>query len=393
MQQTTLTDDLKFPETSGINKTFFAAGVIGLLISAIGLFTNPEQFFFSYLVSFTFIASISLGTLFFVMLQFITRSSWSVVFRRVPETIAANMYLLPIIFIPVLFGLEHLYEWLDPQMIAEDELTRHKRPYLNAPFFIIRNIIYFATWAFLGHKIYKNSIAMDESADWDIDVKQRTISAPGILIFAFTGAFASFDWLMSLDSHWFSTMFGVYFFAMGFQAALAVIILICVYLHRAGLLTNTINKAHFNDLALLLFGFSVFYAYISFSQFFLIYYANIPEETMWYYYRLQGNWSFFTYLFLVGRFAIPFLLLLGKSAKTNIPLLTAISAGLILLHFLELHWIAMPVLHDSMSFHWLDVATLAGLGGIAVGLFFHQFRKNSMVPKNDPLVLESLNKH
>ncbi|MEX2402734.1 MAG: hypothetical protein WD625_01310, partial [Balneolales bacterium] len=135
MQQTTLTDDLKLPETSNIKKPLFVVGVIGLLISAIGLFTDTQQFFFSYLVSFTFVASISLGALFLVMLLFVTRSNWSVVFRRIPETISRNLYLLPILFIPILFGMEYLYEWLDPQMIAEDELTQHKRPYLNTTFF------------------------------------------------------------------------------------------------------------------------------------------------------------------------------------------------------------------------------------------------------------------
>ncbi|MEX1122149.1 MAG: hypothetical protein WED82_08460, partial [Balneolales bacterium] len=337
MHQNTLTDDLKLPEKANLNRPLLIVGVIGLLISAVGLFTNTQQFFFSYLVSFTFVASISLGALFWVMLQFVTRSNWSVVFRRIPETLAANLYLLPILFIPLLFGLEYLYEWLDPTMIAEDELTQHKQPYLNATFFVIRNIIYFSVWSFLGYKIYKNSTEMDESADWDIDVKQRTYSAPGLLLFAFTVAFASFDWLMSLDSHWFSTMFGVYFFAMSFQAILAVVILLCLYLQKQGILLNTIKMVHINDLGILLFGFTVFYAYIAFSQFFLIYYANIPEETMWYYYRLQGTWSFFTYLFLIGRFIIPFILLLGKRAKTNRTLLTVISIGLIVLHFIELH--------------------------------------------------------
>ncbi|MEX0686641.1 MAG: hypothetical protein WD267_13540 [Balneolales bacterium] len=393
MQQTTLTDNLKFPETSTIHKTLFIVGAIGLLLSAIGYFTNVQQFFYSYLVSFTFVASILLGAVFFVMLQYITRSNWSVVFRRIPETLSFNLYLLPIIFIPILFGMENLYEWTRPEMLATDALTQHKQPYLNMPFFIIRNIFYFSIWSYLGFKLYKNSVEMDETGDWDIDVKQRTISAPGILLFAFTTAFASFDWLMSLDSHWFSTMFGVYFFAMSFQVVLAVIILICAYLYKQGLLTNTIKRIHFNDLGYLLFGFSVFYAYISFSQFFLIYYANIPEETMWYMDRLHGNWTFFTYLFLIGRFILPFLLLLNKKSKANISLLTAVSIGIVILHFFEIHWIVMPILHDNMSLSWLDITTLFGLSGIASGLFFHQFRKNSMVPNNDPLVIDSLNKH
>ncbi len=386
---TTLTDRLTFPEDNKIATGFFAAGFVGIALSLIGLFVNTEQFFYSYLTSFTFIASLFLGALFFVMLQHVTRSSWSVVLRRIPETMSFQLIWLGIVFIPILFGMEFLYEWTRPERIATDELTQHKQPFLNVPFFVIRNFIYFSVWAFLGYRLYKNSVSMDRHASEKLDKQQRVISAPGILVFAFTVAFASFDWLMSMDSHWFSTMFGVYYFSMSFQTVLAVVIALVIYLQRKGLLTNTINNAHMHDMGALLFGFTVFYAYIAFSQFLLIYYANIPEETLWYYYRFEGSWIVLAYLFLIGRFVLPFALLLGKKAKSNQKILLGVSLWIILLQFLEMFWIVMPILHKgALSVHWLALTLLLAFFGVSAGLFFRQFAKHSMVPKNDPLLAE-----
>lgn len=235
---------------------------------------------------------------------------------------------------------------------------------------------------------------MDETGDWGLETAQRKISGPGIFIFGFTVAFASFDWLMSLDPPWFSTMFGVYYFAMSFQVFFAVVILMSLYLHSKGLLTNTIRLPHLTDMSKLMFGFTVFYAYIAFSQFFLIYYANIPEETLWYYHRLEGNWTMFTWLLLIGRFVIPFILLLPAASKSNMKLVGAISVWLIIIHFIEMHWIVMPTLHHhGIHFHWLDVTTLLGIGGLFLGLFFYQFKKNKMVAVNDPKFQASLDKH
>ena len=392
--QTTLTDRLTFPGENRISTGFIAVGVLGVALSLIGLFVNTEQFFFSYLTSFAFIASLVLGALFFVMIQHVTRSSWSVVLRRIPETMSLQLLWLGVLFLPVLFGMQFLYEWSRPEMIATDHLVQYKRPYLNMPFFIIRNVIYFAVWAFLGYKLYNNSVRMDRSADPGLDRRQRILSAPGLLLFAFTVAFASFDWLMSLDQNWFSTMFGVYYFAMSFQAVLAAVLVVILYLFSKDLLTNTINKAHIQDLGGLLFGFTVFYAYIAFSQFLLIYYANLPKETLWFYYRFEGSWVVLAWLFLIGRFIIPFVLLLGKKAKTNYKLLMAVSIWILILQFLEIFWIVMPILHEgAFSFHWLDITLLVAFFGISSGLFFRQFARHSMVPKNDPLLAESLNKH
>lgn len=394
MHHAKITDNLTYPETANTHKVFYGVAILGAIASILGYFSNPDQFFFSYLTSFTFFASIALGCLFFVMVHHITRSEYGVTLRRIPETYASYLYVFGLLFIPVLIGMENLFLWTDDELLASSDLIAEKTPYLNIPFFIARNVLYFSIWGYMGYKLYKNSVAMDKSGDWGLDTAQRKIAGPGLFIFGFTVAFASFDWMMSLDPPWFSTMFGVYYFAMTFQVFFAVTILTVLYLHKKGLLTNTIRLPHLTDMSRLFFGFTVFYAYIAFSQFFLIYYANIPEETLWYYHRLEGSWEGFTYLLLIGRFVLPFILLLPAKSKSNMKLVGVVAAWIVVVHFIELHWIIMPTLHHhGMHFHWLDIATLLAIGGLFMGLFFNQFRKENMVSTNDPRFEASMNKH
>ena len=389
----TITDSVKFPAQMDIAKTFYGIGVVGLIASGIGFFLNSKQFFYSYLTSFTFFTSIALASLILVMIHHVTKSSWGTVIRRIPESFLANIGIWSIFMIPILLGMTSLYKWTSAEYVMGDPIMVGKIPFLNEPFFVIRQFIYFGIWGFLGYKLHKISVEMDRTNDWGLTVLLRKFSAPGILIFALTVAFASFDWLMSLDAHWFSTMFGVYFFAMSFQALFPVIILMVLWMQRKGILKNTIGQAHIYDLGAWLFGFTVFYAYIAFSQFLLIYYANIPEETLWYYHRLEGSWAFVTYSLLIGRFILPFILLLNREPKHNKKLLTFVSILIITMHLIELHWIVMPVIHyHGFTVSWLDLTTFVGLGGIFMGLFFHKFRSHNMVPVNDPQLADSLNK-
>ncbi|MFU8811531.1 MAG: hypothetical protein ACNA78_01115 [Balneolaceae bacterium] len=389
-----LTDSVQFPSQLDTTRTFYGVGAVGLIASGIGYFLNADQFFFSYLTSFTFFTSFALASMILVMIHHITKSSWGTVIRRIPETFSSKLWLWAIFFIPLLFGMTNLYSWTNEAYVADDPIMLGKVPYLNEPFFVIRQFIYFAIWGYLGHKLHKVSIEMDRTNDWGLTTLLRKVSAPGILIFAITVAFASFDWLMSLDAHWFSTMFGVYFFAMSFQALFPVLILFTFWFHKKGILTNTISKAHVYDMGAWLFGFTVFYAYIAFSQFLLIYYANIPEETLWFYHRLEGSWEIITYSLLIGRFIIPFILLLNRDRKHSRTLLGVVSVLIIVMHFIELHWIVMPILHhDGFVLSWLDITTLVGLGGIFMGLFFSTLKKNNLVPINDPTLPESLDKH
>lgn len=388
------TDTLDYPSDLNVKKPLFAVGIVALIISFVGYFLDHSQFFFSYLTSFAFFSSIALAALFFVMLQHLTRSEWSVALRRIPESISANIPVWAIFIIPVLLGMHSLYHWSHAEAVAHDPVLQGKAPYLNTTFFIIRQIIYFAIWGFLGWRMHRKSVEMDETGDWGLQTLLRRTSGPGIFLFAITTAFASFDWLMSLDPHWYSTMFGVYFFAMGFQSLFATLILTVVFLWHKGLLTNTIQEGHLYDLGVQLFGFTVFYAYIAFSQYLLIYYASIPEETVWFLERFHGGYEYLAYFYLFGRFVIPFVVLLPKKAKTNKTILSVIAGLILMSHLVELYWIVMPVLdHHGLHFNWILITSFTGLGCIFLGLFFHTFSQASMIPVNDPKIEESLHKH
>lgn len=388
------TDTLEYPSDKNVKKPLFAVGIVALIATGIGYFLDYEQFYFSYLTSFSFFASITLTALFFVMLQHLTRSHWSVVLRRIPESISANMWVWGLLLIPVLFGIHSLYHWSHADAVAHDPVLQNKEPYLNSTFFLIRQILYFAVWSFLGWRMYSKSVEMDKTGNWGLQTLLRRTSGPGIFLFAITTAFASFDWLMSLDPHWYSTMFGVYYFAMGFQSLFAVLILIVVFLWNRNLLTDTIQKSHLYDLSVQLFGFTVFYAYIAFSQFLLIYYASIPEETVWFLERLNGGYQYLAYFYLFGRFVIPFILLLPKKMKTKPALVSSVAVLILVSHLVELYWIVMPVLnHHEFHLSWMTITCFIGLGGIFLGLFFHKFGQQSMIPVKDPKIEKSLRKH
>src|SRR5690554_531066 len=393
----TITDSLEFPSESRLPQISFGIGAAGLLTSAIGYFVNADQFFFSYIVSFTFFTGIALASLILIMIHHITKSSWGTVMRRIPEVFASNLWIWSIFFIPIFFGIHNLFHWshpelMDPASTQFDTILGGKAGYLNVTFFVIRQFIYFIIWGVLGRKLYKTSIELDNSGDWGLTVLMRKISAPGILLFSLSVAFASFDWLMSLDPHWFSTMFGVYFFSIIFQALFPVLIIIILMLHRRGLLTNTIRSVHIYDLGAWFFAFTIFYAYIAFSQFMLIYYANIPEETLWFYNRLDGGYQYILYGTLILRFMLPFFLLLNRESKKNTNLLLMASVLVLFIHYFEIYLIAMPAFSKELNLSWMDLATFIGLGGVFFGLFFNKFKKESMVPKNDPTMEECLSK-
>lgn len=394
MSHVELKDKLTLPDEGNPTRALISMGLVGLIASAVGYFINHDQFFFSYLTSWLFYMSIALAALFFVMLQHVTRSSWSVVIRRIPETLSYNIIPWALFLIPVLLGMHTLYHWTHQSAMAHDPVLQGKAPWLNTSFFLIRQVIYFTIWGFLAYRLHNNSVKMDQTGDWGLQTLLRRTSGPGIFIYAITVAFASVDWVMTLDPHWYSTIFAVYFFAMSFQVFFAILLLTVFYLNGKGVLENTIERAHIYDMGLFLFGFTVFYAYIAFSQYLLIYYANLPEETVWYYHRFQGGYQYIAWALLIGRFMIPFLVLLPKKVKSIKNVVVPISILVVAMHFFELFWLVMPVFKDHhFTVNWMDVTTFVGLGGIFFGLFFHKFSKHNILPDNDPKLAESLDKH
>src|SRR5918996_1976092 len=256
--------------------------LLGIVVCAILGIANPKQFFFSWLVSFLFFLSLALGALFFVLIQYAAQGGWGIVLRRIGETTFATIPVLAALFLPLLLGLHDLYEWSHAEAVAEDALLRWKAPYLNVPFFLIRAALYFGIWSFIALLYYRGSRRQDATGDPGVTARLRRLAGPAIIVLALTQTFASVDWIMSLTPHWYSTMMGVYFFAGSFVGFIALLSVVAVAMRGAGLLEKGITVEHLHDLRKFLFAFTAFWAYIAFSQFFLMWYANLPEETIWY---------------------------------------------------------------------------------------------------------------
>ncbi|GIV57607.1 MAG: membrane protein [Rhodothermaceae bacterium] len=393
------TDAEKAFRFSGDARWWMVPTLIGaalLVVSLVGWAVDAHQFYFSYLVGWTFCVSVALGALFFVVIQHLTKARWSVVVRRIPEALVWAFPILALLSVPILIGMHDLYHWthhelIDPESPEYDPVLAGKAPYLNVPFFIVRLVFYFAVWTLVAYRLYTLSVRQDVTGDPEIPARQRSTSAWGLALMAVTTAFASYDLLMSLDPHWFSTIFGVYFFGGSFWAAFAFITLTAILFQKGGMLRHTITGEHYHDLGKFLFGFTVFWAYIAFSQYMLIWYGNLPEETVWYRHRLEHGWEVHSAALLIGHFIIPFWVLIAKGAKRIPALMAVMSVWALTMHWFDFHWIAMPVLHpEHAGFHWLDFTCWLGLFGLTMGLCYYRLSRHSLVPQRDPYLQKSI---
>jgi len=372
-----------------------AAGIIGLaasLVLAAFLEDGLERFWSSYLVNFAYFLSLSLGALFFVIVQHLTRAGWSVVLRRVAEAIAANLSVLFVIFIPLLFGLHHIYHWTAPVVAAQDKVLAGKLPYLNQPFFIARCLVYFALWSWLASYFFKRSTEQDESGNPQLTSRMERLSAPAMVAYAFSVTFAAFDILMSLDPHWFSTIFGVYYFAGGVVGFFALLVASLFMLQRAHRLRRAITPEHYHDLGKFLLAFVVFWSYIAFSQYMLMWYGDIPEETAWYLTRQSGDWVAVSIAMILGHFFIPFLALLSRYPKRRPYLLLLPALWVLLFHWLDLYWLIVPELSPPgrAPLGLMDLTLFLAMGGVFVAGFAYRLRDKSLIPERDPRLEESL---
>lgn len=370
-------------------------GLAGIAVSAgLGVVAGDggRRFFFSYLHAFAFCLSLALGALFFVILQHLTRAGWSVVVRRLAEAVAASLPSLAVLFLPILLlGMAHLYRWAHPGALAQDPLLQAKRGYLNLPFFALRWVIYFAAWTLLARFFFRRSVAQDASGEVEATLAMQRRSAPAMVVFALTVTFAAFDLLMSLDAHWYSTIFGVYFFAGSVVGFFALLILLSFGVQRAGLLRRAITVEHYHDMGKLLFAFVVFWAYIGFSQLLLIWYANLPEETEWFLRRQSGGWGWVGVMLVLGHFVVPFVALLSRAPKRRPRLLALAAAWLLLMHWVDLFWLVVPEASPQrLSFSLLDLTATLGMVGLFLAAAAYSVRRQALVPERDPRLAESL---
>ncbi len=346
-------------------------GGVGLALSALGFIQNKDQFYHSYLVAFFFWLTIALGALFFNLLHHLTRANWSTAIRKFTEALMSPLPYMLILFLPILLGMHDLYHWSHQDAITTDHLLQKKAPYLNLTFFLIRAGFYFTVWTLLTYRLIKLSEKQDKQHNESLYAKMRKVSAPGMFVFAFTITFASVDWIMSLEPHWYSTIFGVYIFAGSFIAMLAFTIIMTGYMKKQGILSNEITIEHRHNLGKFLFAFTVFWAYIGFSQYLLIWYSNIPEETFWFLQRWEGSWKIVSIVLPIGHFAFPFLALIPRAAKRSFGWLIFMAIYMLIMQYIDIYWLVMPNYHKNDAvFGWVELSTFVGVGGIFVWLLW-----------------------
>jgi hypothetical protein len=356
-------------------------GGIALAVCLVGALFSRSQFYQSYLLAYVFWLGIALGCLGVAMLHSLSGGAWGVVIRRVLESGMRTLPLMLLFFLPLLFGLQDLYEWARPAAVSEDAVLRHKSAYLNTRFFFVRSMLYFAVWIGGALLMTKWSRDLDRTADPRLISRLRVLSGLGLVLYALTITFASIDWLMSLEPHWYSTIYGVHFMGSHALSAFAFAILLLGLLARQEPLESALQPAHFHDLGNLLLGFVMLWAYFSFSQWLIIWSGNLPEEISWYLRRTRGGWEWIALCLMLFHFAVPFFLLLSRGIKRRIPALCAIAAAILFMRFLDLFWYTVPAFHPGeFHVHWMDILAPVGIGGIWIAVFIWQLRPMPLVP-------------
>ena len=374
----------------GLPKILLFAGIIGILLSLIGLAVPAwrEQFAFSWLFAFTYFFTICIGALFWTCLHHATDSEWSVVVRRQLENVAGLLVYIGLFFLPLLLCSDLLWKWWN-MAPGHDAILDAKSGYLNHGFFYFRLIFYFLMLAWLGHSLWKLSTAQDKDGAARHTKTMRKFGIGGIPALALCLTFAGVDWLMGLDHHWFSTMWGVYLFAGAAGSSMSLLVLIITALQSKGYL-KMVNEEHFHVMGKFMLAFVIFWAYIGFDQYMLIWYANIPEETIYFRLRNTESWWYLSQFLVVGRFFLPFpVLLMQYTKKTN--LIRYVAMWILLMQLLDIYVVVLPAFHrEGVVFSILDLTSLVGIGGILGWLFLRNIGRSNLFPSRDPRLMASL---
>src|SRR5436309_6317288 len=333
------TADQLIPELAAHQRRLLTAGAAGTAVSAIGFFLSPAQFLQSYLMAYMFVLGITLGCLALGMVHQLSGGAWGVVIRRPIGAATRTLPVLTLLFLPIALGVHHLYSWTDAGLVARDDVLRHKQLYLNVPFFLVRAAIYFAVWNALTYFLNAWSLEQDETGDPRLARRMQVLSAGGLVAYGLTITFASFDWLMSLEPHWFSTIYGVLIMGGQGLSALAFLIIALVWLSRRKPLDAIIVPAHFHDVGNLMLAFVMLWAYFSFSQYLIIWAGNLPAEIAWYLHRLQTGWRPIAVVLMLFHFALPFVVLLSRTVKREGRLLVRVAIAVLVVRLVDLWWL------------------------------------------------------
>jgi hypothetical protein len=385
------TADAAIPELAPLQRRFLIAGAAGALLSVVGLIVNPSQFLQSYLLAYMWCLGITLGCLALAMVHQLSGGAWGVVIRRPMGAASRVLPVMTALFLPVVLGMGRLYSWTDANLVARDEALQHKHLYLNTGFFLARAALYFLIWNGFSHVLNALSREQDRTRDPRIARKMQMVSAGGLVAYGLAITFASFDWLMSIEPHWFSTMYGVLMIGGQGLSSIAFLIIVLVWLSRRPPLDRIVVCSHFHDLGNLLLAFVMLWAYFAFSQYLIIWAGNLPNEIVWYLHRLDTSWRLVGVTLIVFHFSVPFVLLLSRAVKRRANAIMRVAALVMVARLVDLWWLIAPDFHrDGIHVSWLDIVLPLSLGSIWLGCFFRQLRGRPILPIHDPQFDEAL---
>jgi hypothetical protein len=380
-------------ELDRLQRLASVAAVLGAGLCVLGYFLQPVQFFRSYLFGYMFWLGITLGCLAVLMIHHLVGGAWGAVTRRILESGTRTILLMVLLGIPLYFGLHDLYSWAGPEGAEGAATASFRHLYLSLPFFLWRAAFYFVAWLViigcLNYWSRQQERARDEAVVVSRNRRLNLLSAGGMVVYGLTVTFAGIDWMMSLESHWFSTLYGFLVISGQLLAAMAFATLMTAFLAHTEPLSSVLTPGIYNDLGNLLLAFVMLWAYCAFSQLLITWSGNLPEEIQWYLQRSRGGWDWIRLLLLLFHFAVPFFLLLSRGVKRNVALLKAVTATLLVMHLVDLFWLIMPAFFpEQLHVHWLDLAAPLGLGGCWIFMFAWHLKRRSPLPMHDPRLQE-----
>jgi hypothetical protein len=392
----TTTETYRPPETiGGLQRFGMGAALIGVVLTIVGIvLAGQARFYQAYLVAYTFWMGVVLGSLALLMVQHLSGGAWGVVIRRPLEAATRTMPIMAALYVPILFGMHDLYHWTHADVAANDPVIRDKTPYLNQTFFIARQVVYFAIWIAISQLLTRWSAQQDRTGDPALLRKFSILSGGGLVVYSLTVTFAMIDWTMSVNPHWFSTMWGPLYIGGQGLSAMAFAILVVIMLSQVAPMNRVITSHHLHDLGKFLFAFLMMWAYLSFSQFLIIWSANIPEEIPHYLIRWDSGYQWVSAFIIVGHFALPYALLLSRDVKRNWRRLRVLAGWILAARIVDYYWHVAPEFHDSgLDLGLLDFAVPIAIGGIFLALYAVNLRGHALLPVNDPGLQKALAHH
>jgi len=383
------------PAVNRVQRAGLLVGGIALLLAIPGALSSPEKFYHSYIFSYMLVFGLTVGSLGLLMLQHLTGGNWGIIIRRPLEAASRNIWLVLVMFIPIVLGMKTLYRaWLDPERLKEEPLSKFQQGYLTSGGFLGRAVLYFAIWFLLMWLFNTWSRQQDErKQDPQIQRRFKSLSGPGVILYILLTTFAAIDWVMSLSPHWASTIYGFIFVGAQAIATMCVMIIVIVLLSGSEPLAGIIQKRHLHDLGKGLFTFNILWAYFAFSQLLIIWSGNQPEEISFYRTRLFGGWGVVAVIVLVFSFSLPFLILLSREVKRTPGLIAKVAAWMLLMRLVDLYWMTRPEFTPRAFPTWLDFVVPIALFGLWLGFFAMNLKQRPLLPLGDPKLAEAIAHH